>query len=163
MSFILRDLAAQDLDPMLRMAAASAEAPQWTRPDYEKILLGPSADPVARYGVVAVRPSCREISLAGFAVATWLRQEAAEIESLVVEQGYRRRGIGTALVAACKDWAAKAGAASIRLEVRASNVAALGLYHRHGFTSIGLRRAYYTAPVEDALLLEAPLLSSRPL
>jgi ribosomal-protein-alanine N-acetyltransferase len=54
-------------------------------------------------------------------------------------------------------WAAKAGATTIRLEVRASNAAALALYQRYGFSTTGLRRAYYSVPVEDAVLLEAPL------
>jgi [ribosomal protein S18]-alanine N-acetyltransferase len=43
------------------------------------------------------------------------------------------------------------------LEVRASNDAALVLYHRHGFNAVGVRPAYYSAPIEDALLLEAAL------
>jgi ribosomal-protein-alanine N-acetyltransferase len=41
------------------------------------------------------------------------------------------------------------------LEVRASNVAAIGLYRRAGFTDIGLRRDYYPAEHgrEDAILM----------
>jgi ribosomal-protein-alanine N-acetyltransferase len=41
--------------------------------------------------------------------------------------------------------------------VRASNAAALALYHRCGFSAAGVRRAYYSAPVDDALLLQVPL------
>jgi ribosomal-protein-alanine N-acetyltransferase len=41
--------------------------------------------------------------------------------------------------------------------VRSSNAAAIALYRRHGFSQAGIRRAYYSAPVEDALLLQAPL------
>ena len=106
------------------------------------------------WSLVAVKGN----SLNGFAVASWLRQEAAaEVEGLVVDQDYRRRGIGSALIEACMAWAANAGALSIRLEVRASNAAALALYQRHGFSTVGSRRAYYSAPVEDAVLLQAPL------
>ena len=54
-------------------------------------------------------------------------------------------------------WAPTPGPPPIRLEVRASNAAALALYQRHGFSAAGVRRAYYSAPVEDALLLQAPL------
>jgi ribosomal-protein-alanine N-acetyltransferase len=97
--------------------------------------------------------------VAGFAVASWLRQEAvAEVEGLFVELDYRRQGVGSALIAACMTWAAKAGAFKVRLEVRASNTAAHALYRRHGFSPAGVRRAYYSAPVEDALVLQAPLL-----
>jgi ribosomal-protein-alanine N-acetyltransferase len=98
--------------------------------------------------------------VAGFAVASWLRQEAtAEVEGLFVELNCRRQGVGSALVAACMAWAAKAGASTVRLEVRASNTAAHALYRRYGFSTAGVRRAYYSAPVEDALVLQAPLLT----
>ncbi len=98
--------------------------------------------------------------MVGFAAASWLRQEAAaEVEGLVVEREHRRQGIGAALIDACMAWAANAGASAIRLEVRASNAAATALYRRLGFSTTGVRRAYYSAPVEDALLLEAPLVS----
>jgi ribosomal-protein-alanine N-acetyltransferase len=87
-----------------------------------------------------------------------LRQEiAAEVEGLVVDRDYRRRGIGGALIEACMAWAGNAGASVVRLEVRPSNAAALALYTRHGFSTEGVRRAYYSAPVEDALLLQAPV------
>jgi ribosomal-protein-alanine N-acetyltransferase len=108
---------------------------------------------LTRRSVVALSDN----NLAGFAVASCLCMEPAEIEGLVVDERFRRRGIGSALIRACKDWAAAAGALNIRLEVRASNAAALALYQRHGFSPVGHRRAYYSAPVEDAVLLQAPL------
>ena len=43
------------------------------------------------------------------------------------------------------------------LEVRASNAAALRFYERHNFQTVGRRSPYYTAPIEDALLLSAKL------
>jgi len=45
------------------------------------------------------------------------------------------------------------------LEVRPSNVAALALYHRFGFTEVGLRRAYYPGDKdrEDAVILALQL------
>jgi ribosomal protein S18 acetylase RimI-like enzyme len=41
--------------------------------------------------------------------------------------------------------------------VRASNLSALRFYERHKFEVVGRRLRYYTAPVEDALLLTATL------
>ena len=114
-------MAAQDLDDVLVLAAESVEAPHWTRRDYEQILLAAPSDPLLRCGLVALSDG----NLAGFAVASWLRQEAAaEVEGLVVEPEYRRQGIGSALIDACMAWAANAGASTVRLEVRASNAAA---------------------------------------
>jgi len=45
------------------------------------------------------------------------------------------------------------GAGRVHLEVRASNRAALGLYHGEGFVLVGRRRGYYRKPPEDGLLL----------
>ena len=160
MSFILRAMAAEDIDPLLMLAGSSVDAPQWTRRDYQQILLASPSGLLSRYGLVALSGA----RLTGFAVASWLRHEAAaEVEGLMVERGHRRQGIGTALIGACMAWAAGTGASAIRLEVRASNVAALALYRRLGFSTAGVRRAYYSAPVEDALLLQAPLVSQSPL
>ena len=47
------------------------------------------------------------------------------------------------------------------LEVRASNIAALRFYEHHSFEIAGRRPRYYTAPVEDALLLTATLKSNQ--
>ena len=41
----------------------------------------------------------------------------------------------------------------VTLEVRASNKPALQLYQSAGFKQEGVRRNYYTKPVEDALIL----------
>lgn len=152
MSFVIRTMAAEDLDRLLALAADS-EAPRWTRSDYERILEAEPSDPLQRCSLVALTGS----DLAGFAVATWLQQEpSAELEGVFVDRACRRQGIGGALVAACLAWAAGTGANTVRLEVRASN-AALALYRRHGFATIGVRPAYYSVPLEDAVLLEAPV------
>jgi ribosomal-protein-alanine N-acetyltransferase len=154
-SLLIRNLAAQDLDAVLVLAADSLESPHWNRRDYEQILTAEHADRLLRCGLVAESRG----NVAGFAVVSWLRHEAAaEVEGLFVELNYRRQGVGSALIAACMAWAAKAGASAVRLEVRASNTAAHALYRRYGFSPAGVRRAYYSAPTEDALVLQAPLL-----
>ena len=153
MSFVIRAMAAEDLDRVLALSVDS-EAPRWTRSDYERILEAEPSDPLHRCALVTLAGG----NLAGFAVATWLQQEpSAELEGVFVDRAYRRQGIGGALVAACLAWAAGTGATTIRLEVRASNAAALALYRRHGFATIGVRPAYYSVPLEDAVLLEAPV------
>ncbi len=153
MSLLIRAMAAEDLDRVLALAADS-EAPRWTRSDYERILRAEPSDPRHYCGLIALTGGY----LAGFAVASWLWQESfAELEGVFVDRAYRRQGIGGALVAACLAWAAATGATTVRLEVRASNAAALALYVQYGFSTIGVRRAYYSVPVEDAVLLEAPV------
>jgi [ribosomal protein S18]-alanine N-acetyltransferase len=165
MSLRVRAMTAQDIDEVVKLAARFVEAPHWTPRDYEQMpppaprtsprTALPAASPttLTRWSVVALSDN----NLAGFAVASCLLLEPAEIEGLVVDERYRRQGIGSALIRSCKEWAANAGALNIRLEVRASNAAALALYQRHGFSAVGHRRAYYSAPIEDAVLLQAPL------
>jgi ribosomal-protein-alanine N-acetyltransferase len=153
-SFLIRAMEAGDIDRVWVLGRESFEAPRWTRGDYEQVLLDTPAPLLLRHGLVALAGG----GLAGFAIASWLREEpAAEVEGLFVEPAFRRQGIGAALMRACMAWAADAGASAVRLEVRASNVAALALYYRHGFCAVGVRPAYYSAPNEDALLLEAAL------
>jgi ribosomal-protein-alanine N-acetyltransferase len=45
------------------------------------------------------------------------------------------------------------GATRATLEVRRSNEPARLLYERYGFAVAGVRAAYYSKPVEDALVL----------
>ena len=49
------------------------------------------------------------------------------------------------------------GVASLYLEVRASNQAAIALYERFGFRDVGRRRNYYQHPTEDARVMEVVL------
>jgi [ribosomal protein S18]-alanine N-acetyltransferase len=162
-SFSVRAMTVQDINDLVMLAARFVEAPHWSRRDYEKILLPdlPRAAPPGGLTRCAFITLC-DSTLAGFAVASWLPQEAAaEVEGLVVDEKYRRQGMASALLRACMEWAANAGASNMRLEVRASNTAALALYQRHGFSALGRRYAYYSAPVEDAVLLQAPLDSAK--
>lgn len=91
--------------------------------------------------------------LAGYSVA-WLGAGTGHLGNLAVVPGRRRRGIAARLLADLLERAAAAGAATLSLEVRASNVAAQGLYRAHGFRLAGVRRRYYRDTGEDALIME---------
>ena len=41
----------------------------------------------------------------------------------------------------------------VTLEARASNEPAIALYESAGFRQVGVRRNFYTAPTEDAVLM----------
>ena len=57
--------------------------------------------------------------------------------------------------------ASKLEAEEIWLEVRASNISAIELYHRFGFKNQGVRKGYYSVPQstekEDAILMNLKL------
>jgi [ribosomal protein S18]-alanine N-acetyltransferase len=139
-------MAIPDVDSVLAIQAACPEIAQWNAWDYAGVARGEIAGWVAE----------DEREIAGFLVA---RQLVGEIEILnfAVRADSRRQGTGTALLAQVLEWSKSLGAESVMLEVRASNLAALRFYERHGFVVAGKRPRYYTAPIEDALLLNLSL------
>ena len=89
------------------------------------------------------------IGYGGFSVVA----DEAEIITVAVSPAFRRGGIGRALTEEMLQKAQAEGAASMYLEVRASNTAARALYTALGFAETGVRRGYYRAPREDAVLM----------
>lgn len=75
------------------------------------------------------------------------------MDNVAVSPEHRREGIGRALVLALCEEAGQRGAAFLTLEVRPTNEAAVRLYQSLGFAEVGRRKNFYTAPVEDALLM----------
>jgi ribosomal-protein-alanine acetyltransferase len=76
-----------------------------------------------------------------------------ELENMAVVRGFRRRGVGRALLETLLEAARAGGAERILLEVRTSNLAAIGLYGHAGFAELGRRPGYYRNPPEDALIM----------
>ncbi len=56
---------------------------------------------------------------------------------MLVRDGYRGRGVGSALLAACIDWSRANRAHKVTLTVFPHNAAGLALYRRHGFVEEG--------------------------
>jgi ribosomal-protein-alanine N-acetyltransferase len=75
------------------------------------------------------------------------------ILNVAVAPGWRRRGIARWLLGFALAQAARAGAGRALLEVRESNAPARALYANMGFVHLGLRRDYYTEPLENAVVL----------
>ena len=75
------------------------------------------------------------------------------ITNVAVSPDARRQGIARALIAKLTDEARAAGLAFVTLEVRASNAPAIALYEGAGFVRVGVRKNFYTAPAEDAVLM----------
>ena len=75
------------------------------------------------------------------------------IANVAVDPDYRRQGIATKLVQVYIDFARANKLAFLTLEVRPSNMAAIILYGRLGFRSVGRRRNYYEHPKEDCIIM----------
>ena len=77
----------------------------------------------------------------------------SDMMNVAVHPDFRRQGIGERLILELIDQLENRGNHSLTLEVRASNVSAIGLYRKLGFEQVGLRKNYYRNPKEDALIL----------
>jgi [ribosomal protein S18]-alanine N-acetyltransferase len=86
----------------------------------------------------------------------------AHVHNLAVVPEARRHGLARRLLALTLESAARKGARAAQLEVRAGNAAARALYGAMGFREVGKRPAYYSAPVEDAVLLSRESLAAEP-
>jgi RimJ/RimL family protein N-acetyltransferase len=79
---------------------------------------------------------------------------------MLVADGWRRRGVGSALLRAGIDWARQAGAHKVALQVWPHNRAAIALYERFGFQHEGLLRRHYrrrSGELWDAIVMGLPL------
>lgn len=89
----------------------------------------------------------------GFIVASET-QFTLDIYIVVVDEGYKNRQIGRQLLQALIQYAKEKRIPEILLETRKSNEPALALYKRVGFEKVGLRKAYYSSPIEDAVVMK---------
>ena len=133
-----------ELDTVLAIEQACFTNP-WTRAMY----LSEMENPNSSFLYVA-RNASREI--VGFC-AFWRVFDELHINNLAVAPTDRRSGIASALLAHVLNEGARLGARRATLEVRRSNEPALRLYWRFGFDVAGVRRNYYSHPIEDALIL----------
>lgn len=76
-----------------------------------------------------------------------------EIESVLVKSSYQRQGIGTLLLNYIFKFAKENKISNVFLEVRKSNIGAISLYRKLGFSNISIRKKYYENS-EDALILK---------
>jgi ribosomal-protein-alanine N-acetyltransferase len=142
MPVTLRSASLADVPSILAIERQSTTAAHWSADEYQQrldsgfVLLGETAEEIC--GFVCAR----------VVAGVW------EIENVVVVAEFRRGGVGGDLVRELLRQAEIAGGTAVWLEVRESNLAARGLYEKHGFRETGRRRKYYKDPTEDAILYE---------
>lgn len=100
-------------------------------------------------------------SIIGF-TGFWMMLREAHIIAIGVREGYRRLGVGEALLISTIDLAATLNANVVTLEVRASNTAAQALYSKYGFKVTGRRVKYYSSNGEDAIIMSTDEITSMP-
>jgi ribosomal-protein-alanine N-acetyltransferase len=124
-------IALADAEAAERLAAIHSLAfgRGWSAADFAKLLRNPTAFAL----------ECEE----GFILA-WSAADEAEILTVAVLPGARRKGLGLALTEACAAAAHARGASFLHLEVAENNFAARALYAKLGFVETGRRPNYYS-------------------
>jgi ribosomal-protein-alanine N-acetyltransferase len=152
-AFEQRSLGAPDLDvaaALHRAAFTPLGERAWTRQDMAELCASPGVS-----GVLLLSGG-KEIGVALCRVAA----DEAELLTIAVDAGHRRRGAGRALLEAVIDRARAARASALFLEVGADNPAACSLYEQKDFHVVGRRAGYYqrgTASNVDALVMRLAL------
>ena len=141
-----RPLRVDDLAEVAALEARIHIAP-WTMGNFRDALaagyasrVGERNDRIIAYGVLMISPG------------------EAQILNLSVVPDARRVGVGRALLRRFIDDARHLRVDQLFLEVRASNVAAIGLYESEGFAPVARRVSYYPGaaaddPREDAIVM----------
>lgn len=138
----IRKAAAPDIP-----AVAALEAEEFPDGASEDMLrrLSESAD-----GCILIAENAGEVL--GYVWCRFVLDEG-DIGNVAVKKEERRRGIAGELLRALDRECEERRIAVLMLEVRESNAAALALYEKNGFLSVGRRKKYYEKPTEDAILM----------
>lgn len=114
----------------------------WSKEAYEKEI----TNPIATYRVITVNDEV--VAYGGF----WKIIDEGDINNIAVKKEFWGMGYGRKLMNALINEAKKQEIKAMTLEVRVSNINAISLYKKLGFTEAGIRKKYYP-DLEDALIM----------
>lgn len=83
----------------------------------------------------------------------WTVLDEGQITNIALRKICRGQGYGELLLRVLMEAAWKKDITHIFLEVRTSNFSALRLYRKLGYTVLGIRKEYYSEPLEDAYIM----------
>ncbi len=138
----IRQMEQADLDEVIQIEAAVFSVP-WTRDAFEDSLEMENT----HYLVVSDGEDI--VGYCGYYQAF----EEANIVNVAVKAAARRKGVARTMLRRLMADGRENGVTNFVLEVRQSNVPAIRLYESLGFMEVGIRKRFYTAPVEDAKIM----------
>ena len=134
---------AEDIDEMLKIEKKSF-ASHWSSQTFADEFSSGNGH------YTALKDGGRILGYSGFRYVL----DEGHITTLAVSPRFRKKGIGTKLIAQLIADAKAKGLKKLYLEVRQSNVAAQKIYKKLGFKILDRRREYYQHPGEDALVMQ---------
>src|SRR5215475_14956849 len=139
----VRRLTIADLPKVLLLAKSCPEAAQWTPSEFELQMGDVSGWVIGDSQILFGFLAFRMIAAA----------EEMELLNLAVGPNWRRKGCASVLLNAALSECHSRGIKAVFLEVRESNLRAIGFYKKHGFEQSGRRPNYYRNPDEAALTM----------
>ena len=142
---VLVEMVPSHFDWVIKIETSVFSTP-WTRRDFE-------------FACSRKNGFCRVVmvgcEIAGYVVGFLIDREF-HLANLAIAPDFQQMGLGKRTLRAVFDLL-ETRAHVVSLEVRMSNCAAIDLYKKMGFETLAIRKAYYTHPCEDALVMLKPL------
>lgn len=156
--YLLRMMRVEDVPQVVSIDQLSFGMPWSARSYHFEISDNPNAHMFTLTHTDAIDPLLNGVDhVLGYG-GMWLIEGEAHISTIAVHPDYRGRGLGEVILVGMIGRALERHADYAVLEVRVSNTAALNLYQKYEFTTVGRRKNYYRDTHEDAFLMHlAPL------
>ncbi len=140
----ISQMSADDINDVIEIEAEAYGEHHWSKSSFYDEM----NNNLAKYYVAKTSSG----ELVGYA-GTWHIIDEAHITTIAVKKSYRHQHIGESIIIKILEDCYQAGIKYLTLEVRVSNEAAIGLYTKYGFNSLGTRKGYYQDNNEDALIM----------
>lgn len=141
----IKKMTNDDLDEVMRIEELAYPNHHWSKNSFYQEL----SNKLAHYYCVVDTNTNELLAYIGY----WQILEEAHITTLAVHPNYRNNQLAQILLMTLIDDCYKQMIKYITLEVRESNLAAISLYEKLGFSSIGQRKNYYQDNGENALIM----------
>ncbi|BBF44360.1 ribosomal-protein-S18p-alanine acetyltransferase [Lachnospiraceae bacterium KM106-2] len=140
--FYIRPMVEKDLDQVCEIEKTLFSRP-WSKNDF----FGSINDDSDIYLVVEL-----DEEIVGYC-GLWSVLEEGQINNVAIKKEYQSHGLGYKMLDQLIKEGRSKGLTAFTLEVRVSNVKAIRLYQKLGFTEAGVRKNFYEIPKEDALIM----------
>ncbi len=152
--FKIHALRADEISAAAALSLSAFGHEAWKEKDLQEALAGGHARIYAAVAGSAEKNDDSAFSgaLAGYAVF-YSAADEGELNSIAVAPSFRRSGAATALLTAALSDLRETGVAKLFLEVREHNAGAIAFYEKQGFLAAGVRKRFYDAPEEDAIVM----------